>query len=221
MNKVYWDYIPKRDSELVIWGYNFNSKVTANASRWDIPPGEVADLQNVFNIFAPLQKKADSPDKTKVIVAEKNEARKKYVALVRAMAGFRLKNPLISDAERLDLGLHVRDATPTTIGAPKTRPELAIEVLDFRRLKASFRDQGTKSNAKPYGVNGAVFIYATLDAPPANFNALSRSIQATRTPHTFEFEEEERGKTVYMAACWQNKKGQKGPWSEILSAIVP
>jgi hypothetical protein len=150
MNKVYWDYIPKKDSELVPWGDNFNSKVAANASRWGIPPEEIADLQNAYDAFVLLQKKADSPDKTKVIVAEKNAARKKYVALVRAMAGFRLKNPIITDAERIDIGLHVRDTTPTTIDVPKTRPELAFEVVDFRRLKASFRDRGSKSNAKPY-----------------------------------------------------------------------
>jgi hypothetical protein len=41
------------------------------------------------------------------------------------------------------------------------------------------------------------------------------------TPHVLEFTEEERGKTVYVAICWQNEKGQKGPWSEIENAIVP
>jgi hypothetical protein len=38
---------------------------------------------------------------------------------------------------------------------------------------------------------------------------------------TAGFIQEERGKTVYVAMCWQNEKGQKGPWSEIESAIVP
>jgi hypothetical protein len=46
-------------------------------------------------------------------------------------------------------------------------------------------------------------------------------VLATRTPHILEFTEEERGKTVYVAICWQNEKGEKGPWSEIESAIVP
>jgi hypothetical protein len=80
---------------------------------------------------------------------------------------------------------------------------------------------GSKSNAKPYGVNGAVIVYAVLDAPPADVSALTRSVLATRTPHILEFTEEERGKTVYVAICWQNEKGEKGPWSEIESAIVP
>jgi hypothetical protein len=221
MGNFHGDYIPKKDSELVPWGANFNSKVAANASRWGIPPEEVADLQSAYDAFVPLYRKADSPERTTVIVAEKNAARKKLVALICAMAGFRLKNPIITSAERVDMGLHVRDTTPTTIDVPKTRPELSIEVVDFRRLKVSFRDHGSKSRAKPYGIDGAAIIFAALDAPPADHSALTCSVLATRTPHIIECTEEERGKTLYVAACWQNKKGQKGPWSEIISAIVP
>jgi hypothetical protein len=115
----------------------------------------------------------------------------------------------------------VHDTTPTTIGPPKTRPELDIDVLDFRRLKVTFHDQDSDSKAKPYGTNGAVIAYAVLDAPPADVSALTRSVLATRTPHILEFTEEERGKTVYVAICWKNEKGERGPWSEIESTIVP
>ena len=80
---------------------------------------------------------------------------------------------------------------------------------------------GSNSKAKPYGTTGAIIACAVLDAPPAHPGALTRSILATRTPYILEFTEEERGKTVFIAICWQNKKGERGPWSEIESAIVP
>jgi hypothetical protein len=215
------DYIPKRDSELVPWSANFTAKVAANSSSWSIPTNEVIALQTANTAFATLHAQADSPARTAVIVAEKNTARKALKAKIREMAGFRLKNPVITDAERISLGLHVRDASYTTVPVPTSRPEIDINVLDFRRLKVLFRDMGSSSRAKPYGVNGAVIAYAVLDATPADQNALTRSLLATRTPHTLEFSEEERGKTVYVAICWQNEKGQKGPWSEIENAIVP
>ena len=221
MSKFHWDYIPKRDSELVAWSANFTTGVAANASAWGIPPDEVNALQIANDTFAALHAQADSPLKNSVIVAEKNAARKVLEAKIRELAGFRLKNPIITDADRVALGLHVRDTTPTNIPAPTSRPELDIDVLDFRRLKVIFHDIGSDSKAKPYGVNGAVIIYAVLDAPPADHSVLTRSVLATRTPHTLEFTEEERGKTVYVAISWQNEKGEKGPWSEIESAIVP
>jgi len=44
---------------------------------------------------------------------------------------------------------------------------------------------------------------------------------ASRTPFTLHFEETERGKTVYVALCWQNERGITGAWSEFKSAIIP
>ena len=215
------DYIPKKDAELVPWSANFTAGVAANAGAWGIPPDEVSALQTADATFAALHAQADSPARTSIIVAEKNAARHTLETKIRELAGFRLRNPIITDAQRIALGLHVRDTTYTTVPVPKTRPELDVDVVDFRRLKVSFRDMGSSSKAKPYGVNGAVIVYAVLDTPPADPGALTRSVLATRTPYTLEFTEEERGKTVYVAICWQNEKGERGPWSEIESAIVP
>ncbi|MDR0606761.1 MAG: hypothetical protein LBG80_21020, partial [Bacteroidales bacterium] len=75
--------------------------------------------------------------------------------------------------------------------------------------------------AKPYGCNGAVIAYAILDNPPRNQEELTHTVLATKTPYTMEFKEQERGKTVYIALRWQNTKGQLGPWSEIISTIIP
>jgi hypothetical protein len=215
------DYIPQKDAELVPWGANFTAGVVENATEWDIPAEDVTELQTANDDFAELQAKADSPAKTSIIVAEKNTARKRLEAIIRKLVGFRLKNPVITDAQRVALGLHVRDTTHTPVPVPTTRPEIDIDVLDVRRLKIVFHDMGSASKAKPYGVNGAVILYAVLDTPPADISALTRSVLATRTPHILEFTEEERSKTVYIAICWQNEKGQRGPCSEIESAIIP
>jgi hypothetical protein len=219
--KAYWDYIPKKDSELVAWSANFTAKVSAKAKDWEIPADEVAALQVADASYASLQKEVDSPARTAISVAEKNKARKVLEAKIRRLAGFRLKNPVITDAERISLGLHVRDTKPSAIPAPASRPELDVDVLDVRRLQIVFYDMGSVSKAKPYGVSGAVVAYAVLDAPPANSDALTRIVVATRTPHVLEFTEQERGKSVYLAICWLNRRGQRGPWSAIKSAIVP
>jgi hypothetical protein len=215
------DYIPRKDSELVAWSANFTAQIVANAPIWEIPYNEVSDLQAADAAFAALHAQADSPTQNSVIVAEKEAARKVLMAKIRDLVSFRLKNPVITDAQRVAMGLHIHDTTPTNIPVPTTRPELDIEVLDFRRLKILFHDMGSANKARPYGTNGAVIAYAVLDAPPADPDVLTHTVLATRTPHTLEFTEEQRGKTVYVAICWQNEKGQRGPWSEIENAIVP
>ena len=215
------DYIPQKDSELVAWSANFTEQVAANAEAWEIPAADVAALQTANTAFAALHAKADSPAKNTIIVSEKNAARKTLVEKIRALADFRLKNPVITDTQRVAMGLHVRDTTPTTIDVPKTHPDLTLEAADSRSVKGKFHDHGSANNARPYGTNGAVIIFAVLATPPAGTDDLIHSVLATRTPHIFNFSEEERGKTVYAAACWQNEKGQKGPWSDIVKAIIP
>jgi hypothetical protein len=215
------DYLPQKDAELAVWSTNFTGKVVENAPLWSIPENKTSDLQTATDKFVDLHEKVDSPEKTTVLVAEKNLAREDLVTKIRGMVGYWLKNPIITDADRIALGLHVRDSSHTSIPVPKTRPEIDIDVLDFRRLKIVFHDMGSNKKAKPYGVNGAVIAYAILDTPPNDIAILTRSVLATRTPHTLEFTESERGKTVYVAICWQNEKGEKGPWSEIEKAIVP
>jgi hypothetical protein len=221
MSYSYWDYIPGKDSELAAWSANFTAAVAANASTWGIPSAEVTDLQNANDSFALLYEQANSPAKNAIIVAQKNAARKELEAKIRGLVRFRLKNPIITNAHRVALGLRIHDATKSKIPAPTSRPELSFGVVDVRRVQVSFRDMGRSSKAKPCGVSGAVIAYSVLDVHPASPDALVHFVLATRTPHVFEFTEAERGKTLYVAICWQNQRGQKGPWSEIESAIIP
>jgi hypothetical protein len=68
---------------------------------------------------------------------------------------------------------------------------------------------------------GVEIRWAILDAPPVVIDDLLHSTFSTRSPHMFEFKGNDRGKTVYFCLCWLNTRGQKGPWGEIVSAIIP
>ncbi|MDR0582023.1 MAG: hypothetical protein LBG31_03565, partial [Prevotellaceae bacterium] len=90
------------------------------------------------------------------------------------------------------------------------------------RLTIHFYDQGSKkSKAKPKGQHCAEIKWGILPAPPASVNDLAHSDVDTHTPFTLEFDESQRGSTVYFCLRWENTTGQKGPWSEIMSAIIP
>jgi hypothetical protein len=43
---------------------------------------------------------------------------------------------------------------------------------------------------------------------------------ATRSPHTVKYTSEQRGLMVFYATRWVNTRGETGPWSEIVSAII-
>jgi hypothetical protein len=62
---------------------------------------------------------------------------------------------------------------------------------------------------------------AFRDTPPESINDLANSSFDTRSPFTLTFDETQRGLTVYFCLCWENTRGEKGPWGEIMSAVIP
>jgi hypothetical protein len=217
------NYIPRNDAAFNVWQGVLVSAIRAKYTIFGVPPEEMTKLEAIQARWATAYEVSENPaTRTKGTVRERQEIRQEYESEIRIVVkAYITYNPFVTDKEREDMGLPVHDKSHTSVPVPTTRPELDIDVVDFRRLKVEFRDMGSASKARPYGVNGAVIVYAVLETPPAEISDLSRSVLATRTPHTFEFTEGERGKTVYVAICWQNSKGQRGPWSEIESAIIP
>lgn len=214
-------YIPNKDSELSSWAENFVSVILANEAIWGIPSEEIREIQNAIQEFRSLYEICATPARTSIIVAQKNEARKRLVSLIRGMVDFRLKNPIITDDQLIAMGLPVKDKIPTPVPVPSNFPFVLIRVLGRLLIEIIFYSTESIRKAKPYGCNGAVISYAILDNPPHNQEELTHTVLATKTPYKMEFKEEERGKTVYIALRWQNTKGQLGPWSEIISTIVP
>jgi hypothetical protein len=130
-------------------------------------------------------------------------------------------HPAVTSDDKAKMGVPVRSQVSSPIPVPPTRPEFTIRVKDVRTLALVFRDQGSKSRARPYGVSGAVIRWAILDHAPADIGELVNAVLATRSPHVFVFNDEDRGKTVYFAMQWQNGKGQQGKPGEIQWAVVP
>ena len=98
---------------------------------------------------------------------------------------------------------------------------LLLRPLGNLALLAAFANRDTGSSVIPYYLNGAVIYYSVSDTPVTGQTELPHSRLATRSPLELIFEPEQRGKTVYFAARWQNRWGELGPWSEIVSAVIP
>jgi hypothetical protein len=113
------------------------------------------------------------------------------------------------------------DTTRTPIGKPATRPEFHIVVKDTRLLSIPFKDPGSESKAIPYGMNGAVVSWGIFDTPPTSFKMLGNADLATRSPYLLHFDEEERGKRVYITLQWENESGVRGDPAEMQMAIIP
>jgi hypothetical protein len=56
---------------------------------------------------------------------------------------------------------------------------------------------------------------------PASVTDLPHSEFCNETPQTFTFRDDQRGKTVWFCCRWETTNNKKGPWGELMSAIIP
>jgi hypothetical protein len=131
-------------------------------------------------------------------------------------------NPAVTPDDRVKLGLYVYKPGRSSVGRPTTTVVLRVVTGLVRQITVYFTDSATpERKAKPYGVHSGEIACAVLNSPPKDTDELVRKGSATKSPLTLTFREEDRGKTVYMADRWKGSREQEGPWSAIISAIIP
>ncbi|MDR0602231.1 MAG: hypothetical protein LBG42_07600 [Treponema sp.] len=163
-------------------------------------------------------------------IADKTKA-KRMVAKASLKAGTKIiekfsnefirYSSAVSDEDCFLMGVHRKDPVPTPTPVPATRPGFTLRVKDIRKIRIDFWDLESALKARPYGMDGAVIRWVIMDHPATDVRELINSVLATRTPFYLEFTDADRGKILSVAIQWQNKKGQKGAFSEIQSTVVP
>jgi hypothetical protein len=216
--------IPDSDAELAVWGGNLSAKVSENAEPWEIPAAEAAALQASYGAFMGLYTQTSAPGRNKILTEAKNEARDIFKAKARIMINFRLKNPIIPRTGLVEAGVAVGDTSHTPVGEPEEHVGLTIMPINVRQHKIVWTVEETGSRAIPKGYSGVVLRKGVLepDAPlPAKPEDLPSSNLVSRNNLIINFRAEDQGKRCVYAACWQTKTGLMGPWTDLISIIVP
>jgi hypothetical protein len=219
------NFIPGNDRAFFIWLKNMVAYIVSKGlDYFNIPNEEFDTLSTQATTFEQKLNIAEEPDtRTKSAVQAKNDARETVEKTARIFVKrFLNNNPLVTNADRDNKGLPIYKDTRTPAPVATTYPDFDIDSSIIRRLSVHFYDQGSKkSKAKPEGQHGVEIRWAMTDTPPATIAELTNSSFDTHTPFILNFEENQRGKSIYFCLSWENTRGEKGPWSEIQSAIVP
>jgi len=131
----------------------------------------------------------------------------------------------VDNSERAALGITVPDTIRTAaVGGISTRPIGAVDTSQRLRHEIRFTDEATPtSRAKPAGVMGCevwVKVSATGEAAPSSADELSFLSTDTASPYIAEYDGANAGKTAHYMLRWVKSSGEKGPWSETISATI-
>ncbi|MDR3653968.1 MAG: hypothetical protein P4L34_13485 [Paludibacter sp.] len=132
-----------------------------------------------------------------------------------------VRNPKVSDGDRVRMGITVRTTTHTPVPPPSTMPVGSVDFSLRLQHTISFYDQASAhSNAKPEGVTGCE-IYVKVDGEaPKSVEEMNFQGTCSASPFEVKFDSSKAGKTAWYWLRWVNRKGEAGPWSTPISAMI-
>ena len=215
------NYLPQAFNALMNWLVNFTGYLNTNLQRFGIAEAELNSLNVLIEAFSQAHAKAELPNAGK---ADRLDRREKAYAVTKAVRGFvnmyLRYNAAVTDDDRVNLGLRVPDAHPTPASTPGSYPVFAPDTSILMRVTLHIRDSAKQTRGKPAGVHGCEIRWAIRDSAPTHTEDLSHSAFTTKSVYTFEFDENQRGQRLYVRGRWENNRGEKGPWSEIVNATI-
>ncbi|MDR2140149.1 MAG: hypothetical protein LBP50_11465 [Tannerella sp.] len=218
-----------QDAQFNIEQRVITDKVTLNVTPWSIPEpwfsSTVLPARTGWET-AWATYNVNPAERTQSMTFAKNAARNVYEPMVRQLCTLLVGNPNVTDADLETMSIYGRRQGKhyPHVPIPTDVPDFRIEQALGHRLLVHFHahEQERKSSvAKPHGVHGVELVYAELETPPTSYDDLTKSAFDTASPYTFTFDLPDAGKTLYVALRWENSRGEKGPWSNIQSAIIP
>jgi hypothetical protein len=217
------DYIPQSDWGFLTWVKSLFAYILLHASNWGLDPSSWMYIDPaMIAAYEDALAKAKDPNRGSADVLEKNETRDALKKAVRQyVKEFLEYNSRITDEDRKHMGLPVHDPKPTPVPDPDTIPEVTVKVIAPGALELHVIDSKSRKKAKPVGIHGFEVGWVLSDTPPTKREQLTHSSFSTKTPHRMVFDIDDRGKTLYFSLRWENTRGVKGLWSEIINTFVP
>ncbi|MDR2466174.1 MAG: hypothetical protein LBD35_02170 [Prevotellaceae bacterium] len=216
------DYIPHSFNATITWMINFLAYLIPNLQKFGISEDKLTVVRTQIDLCKAAHEKAEHPNAGKADRLDRREKVNNAIKAIRAFVNEHLRyNSAVESDDKVLLGLHVPDTIHTPVGAPETWPVATVRDAGPRRVRIDYHDSVLVSRAKPYGVHGAEIRHALLDSAPKTIDDIVHSDYSTRSPHILSFDENVRGKTIYLCLRWENNRGEKGPWGEIVKTTVP
>jgi hypothetical protein len=218
----YTDYIPTKDGDLLTWSNTLFDGVIEHAAEWGIAPKTWTEVIALMTTYDVALSKAKDPNHGHADILEKNTARDALKKAVRQyVKEYLIANSAISDDELKRIGLPVHDTHHTPVNPPDSIPLAKVKLSSPGVLEWFVIDSKSGKKAKPKGVSGFELVWGIFEVVPNDWAQLTHSAFSTRATLKLSFSGNERGKVIAYATRWENTKGQKGPWSDIESAIIP
>jgi hypothetical protein len=217
------DWIPTREQDLVDlcgkWVTVLADTVKITAYGWE--QADCMAVLGMVNGFL-IVRSAYEADNSSVKRLAKDEAKDEAVDAMRDFANSSIRfNKKMDDPAKLVMGIHLKDRTPTVHGTPTSQPDTVVEnTLNHYEHRVRALNHATRDAHKPPDAYGVRYTWQVGGEKPASGADLPKSKFSRKTTHIVQYTEADKGKTAYYSTCYENGKGDTGPWSPVEEAII-
>ena len=197
----------------------------ANAAAWGIPDAKLATINAKRTDYEKKYAIANNRNTQSPAATAARDASWDLLKpeLIDLYDHYILNNNAISVADKEALYIHyLIGGGGSSTPAPSTTPVVSLVSEVISTLFVVFTDSATPgSHAKPDNVAFCEINYK-VDVPlPAGPEECPEEVNISRSHTAIVFAPAQRGKVVNGYARWVNKNGKIGPWSGLITAIVP
>ncbi|MDR2517538.1 MAG: hypothetical protein LBC88_09205, partial [Spirochaetaceae bacterium] len=106
-------------------------------------------------------------------------------------------------------------------GTPTSQPDTVVEnSVNHYEHKIKALNHATGDTSKPADAYGVRYAWQVGGEKPASGADLPKSKFSRKTTHLVTHTEADKGKPCYYAACYENSRGDTGPWSPVEEAFI-
>ena len=218
-------YIPRPDGDFSAWAQHYYDAVSKFYESQGFDQDLLSALKKALDTWnAQYPAHVAAQQRAEGARQAKDAARAALEKEVRPVTNFVQGYPKTTNADRAEMGITVRDTSPSPAPAPSSRPLALVE--SGQRLTHQLRlvDESTPTRRRrPAGVQRAeVFVALTTPGQPAPSDPREyRYIgSVTRGETTLSFESDKGGMQAHYLSRWVSTSGATGPWSDTASATV-
>ena len=217
------DWLPKGEQDLADldenWKKELEDQTKVSAFGWK--SDEVNLVLGKINGFftARAAYKADDSTTNRLV---KNEAKEEAIDAMRDFANSSIRfNKNMNDAQRLVFGIRPKDTTQSAHPVPTSQPETVVEnTVNHFEHRVRALNRGRNDSSKPEDAYGVRYAWQVGGDKPASGNALPKSKFSRKTSFVITHSEADKAKPAYYATCYENSKGEEGPWSPIEESTI-
>lgn len=215
-------YLPQPLPAFRDWFQNFADLITLSPSTYGLTTSDALSIQASYDTFAAAYAISTSPlTRTPTTVQDTITARNTSVQIIRAYGRLILANQGVADADKVALGLHLRDTVNTPIPAPLTNPLLTLVGATPGQITAQYRDSAASPGikAKPFGAASMQLFVAFGTVAPVTPGATPFQKLVTKSPFFVDTSTATPGQTAFVYARWVTARGLIGPWSPLATMV--